>query len=196
MNPSVRQHPISAAFVFLICLFAAQSAQSQLTVTRTDDRNATCVSGVDCSLREAVNAANASATNDTINFAIPAGDAGCTAGVCTIRLASELGELTVNPAATAGTLLITNSTGAGNLLIGLASANDGSATNNAAVTMGVLIGDGNGDGLVNSGDSLQTRNRSGQASDLTNFRSDVNTDGFVNSGDTTAVRSRSGTALP
>ncbi len=50
--------------------------------------------------------------------------------------------------------------------------------------------------LVNAGDALQTRNRSGQATDTTNFRSDVNADGFVNSGDTTAVRARSGATLP
>jgi hypothetical protein len=64
------------------------------------------------------------------------------------------------------------------------------------VNMGVLIGDTSGDRFVNTGDALQTRNRSGQATDATNFRSDVNADGFVNSGDTTAVRARSGTALP
>ena len=46
------------------------------------------------------------------------------------------------------------------------------------------------------GRPLQTRNRSGQATDATNFRSDVNADGFVNSGDTTVVRARSGTFLP
>ncbi len=62
--------------------------------------------------------------------------------------------------------------------------------------MSVLVGDTNGDRIVNSGDALQTRNRSGQATDTTNFRSDVNTDGFVNSGDSTVVRSRSGTFLP
>ncbi len=49
---------------------------------------------------------------------------------------------------------------------------------------------------VNSGDILQTRNRSGQATDATNFRSDVNLDGFVNSGDTLFVRTRAGTSLP
>ena len=61
--------------------------------------------------------------------------------------------------------------------------------------MGVLVGDTNGDGFVNLGDALQTRNRSGQVTDATNFRSDVNADGFVNSGDTTAVRARSGMSL-
>ncbi len=70
------------------------------------------------------------------------------------------------------------------------------AHGNVAVQMGVLIGDTNGDRFVNAGDATQTRSRSGQAADATNFRSDVNTDGTVNSGDTTAVRARSGTFLP
>ncbi len=49
-------------FAHLSCLAAT------FTVTRNDDRNATCSSGVDCSLREAINAANESASNDTISF--------------------------------------------------------------------------------------------------------------------------------
>ena len=58
--------------------------------------------------------------------------------------------------------------------------------------MSLLAGDTNGDRMVNSGDTLQTRNRSGGAASSTNFRSDVNTDGAVNSGDTSIVRARSG----
>ena len=69
-------------------------------------------------------------------------------------------------------------------------------TSDVGVQMGVLVGDTNGDGFVNSGDSLQTRNRSGQATDATNFRSDVNADCFINSGDVTVVRAKSGTSLP
>jgi len=66
----------------------------------------------------------------------------------------------------------------------------------SAVSMGFLLGDTNGDGVVNSGDALQTRSRSGQITDAANFRSDVNIDGSVNSGDTLAVRNSSGTSLP
>ena len=58
-----------------------------------------------------------------------------------------------------------------------------------------LLGDTNGDTFVNAGDALQTRNRSGQVTDATNFRSDVNADGFINSGDSLSVRSRSGTSF-
>ncbi len=72
----------------------------------------------------------------------------------------------------------------------------GAALPNTTLTIGLLLGDTNGDAFVNAGDALQTRNRSGQAADATNFRSDVNDDGFVDSGDTIVVRARSGTSLP
>ncbi len=74
--------------------------------------------------------------------------------------------------------------------------NDGIATTDIVIPMGILVGDTNGDGVVNSGDSLQTRNCSGQVTDGTNFRSDVNADGSINSGDTTSVRAQSGAFLP
>ena len=61
---------------------------------------------------------------------------------------------------------------------------------------GFLVGDTNGNGMVNAGDALQTRSRSGQTADSANFRSDVNLDGSVNSGDTAVVRSRSGNSIP
>jgi hypothetical protein len=67
---------------------------------------------------------------------------------------------------------------------------------NMTIPVRLISGDVNGDGTVNTGDALQTRNRSGQSADATNFRSDVNTDGVVNGGDTTVVRARSGGGLP
>ena len=64
-----------------------------------------------------------------------------------------------------------------------------------SVSIRVLLGDTNGDGSVNAGDARQTRNRSGQATAATNFRSDVNSDGIINTGDALIVRSRSGTSV-
>ncbi len=64
------------------------------------------------------------------------------------------------------------------------------------ITWGHLYGDTNANGVVNAGDTAQTKGRAGQATDGTNFRSDVNTDGIINAGDTTIVKGRSGTALP
>ncbi len=64
------------------------------------------------------------------------------------------------------------------------------------VSLSLLLGDVTGNGVVNSGDSLRTRNLSGQLVDSNNFRSDVNIDGVFNSGDAISVRNRSGNALP
>ena len=76
--------------------------------------------------------------------------------------------------------------------------NDGDGTHMSDVgfRMGVLLGDTNGDRAVNSGDALQTRNRSGQVTNAGNFRSDVNLDGVINSGDALVVRNNSGQGLP
>jgi hypothetical protein len=65
-----------------------------------------------------------------------------------------------------------------------------------STSMRVLVGDTNGDGFVNSADIGQTKSKSGQAVDSTNFREDVNADGFLNSADIGLVKSKSGTALP
>ncbi len=102
---------LTAAF-WLAGAAGGAAAQATFTVTKTADTNGTCVSGVNCSLREAIAAANAVATNDTINFAIPANGADCAGGVCTITL--TLGELAVN---NAGNLTITNAGGTTGIVV-------------------------------------------------------------------------------
>lgn len=78
---------------FVILLFAIAAlpvnASSLLIVSKTADTN-DGVCNADCSLREAVSAANNSAGDNLIQFSIPASDAGCTAGSCTIALGAEL----------------------------------------------------------------------------------------------------------
>ncbi|MDQ6859701.1 MAG: dockerin type I domain-containing protein, partial [Verrucomicrobiota bacterium] len=64
------------------------------------------------------------------------------------------------------------------------------------VPMAVLLGDMNGDGVVNSGDATITRNFSGQPVDASSFRSDLNLEGFINSADANIVRNNSGNGLP
>jgi CSLREA domain-containing protein len=79
----------AAAFLFFVALSSAGNTQAATyVVTRIDDRNLVCNSGVDCSLREAVAAANASvAVADTITFAIPPASCDPMTLVCTIMLA-------------------------------------------------------------------------------------------------------------
>ncbi len=107
---------------------------------------------------------------------------------------SNGGVVSVNGAIV--TVPLTNVANAQRITLTLFGASDGANTNNVTVSIGVLLGDTNGDGFVNAGDATQTRSRSGQRTDATNFRSDVNADGLVNSGDTTVVRAKSGTSLP
>jgi hypothetical protein len=109
-----------------------------------------------------------------------------------------------NPSAATG-IVSTVSFSGNDMIVDLTGVSDGQvltlstsggSVSPATVPIGFLAGDSNGDRFVNSGDAIQTRGRSGQAADATNFRSDVNTDGTINSGDTTIVRARSGDSLP
>jgi uncharacterized delta-60 repeat protein len=122
-------------------------------------------------------------------------------------IVSANAAVTSGSAAVAGSPLISGNTIAVNLtnvadaqtvIVTLNGVTDsfGQTLPSTAVSAAFLHGDTNGDRTVNSGDALQTRNRSGQTTDPTNFRSDVNGDGTVNSGDAIAVRSRSGNFLP
>lgn len=82
------------------------------------------------------------------------------------------------------------------ITVNLVGVSNGIGTNDVAVRMGVLLGDANGDGTVNSADATVTRNVSGRSADATNFRADANADGSINSADATIVRSRSGQVIP
>ena len=119
-----------------------------------------------------------------------------TSGAATIGSGgvSNGGMVTVNGATV--TIPLTNVTNAQTINITLQDVSSGTTTRDLVIPLSVLVGDTNGDRIVNAGDALQTRNRSGQQADASNFRSDVNADGAVNAGDTTAVRARSGTSLP
>jgi hypothetical protein len=74
--------------------------------------------------------------------------------------------------------------------------NAGNSSSVISVPMGVLAGDTNADGIVNSADIGQTKSQSGNGVTSSNFREDVNTDGFINSADIGLVKSKSGTGLP
>jgi hypothetical protein len=93
------------------------------------------------------------------------------------------------------TVPLTNVANAQTISVTINGVSNGTVSSNMTIPFSVLVGDTTADSFVNSGDVLQTRNRSGQTTDGSNFRSDVNTDGSINSGDTTSVRNRSGSSL-
>jgi hypothetical protein len=62
--------------------------------------------------------------------------------------------------------------------------------------MGVLVGDVNASGLVDSGDVFLVRQQTGQSANPSNFQEDVNASGLVDSGDVFLTRQQTGTSLP
>ncbi|MDQ6623917.1 MAG: TIGR02597 family protein [Verrucomicrobiota bacterium] len=113
-----------------------------------------------------------------------------------VSVTSGVGSATVTGSGTTqATVTLTGTTNAQFVTVSLLSVNDGTNVNDVPVTIGLLIGDTNQDGTVNSGDSQVTRSRSGQVTQGANFKSDLNSDGFVDSGDAFIARRYSGKTL-
>jgi uncharacterized MnhB-related membrane protein len=62
--------------------------------------------------------------------------------------------------------------------------------------MGVLVGDVNGNAVVNASDVSLTKSQVGQTVSGSNFREDVNANGVINAVDVAQVKANVGTALP
>jgi len=73
---------------------------------------------------------------------------------------------------------------------------DGAVLDVATVTLGVLGGDVDGNGVVNSTDQQLVRAVMGQITSARNFRADVNLSGTLTLADFQAVRMRNGHKLP
>ena len=83
------------------------------------------------------------------------------------------------------------------LTLTLKCVDDGTNLGDVPVTMGVLIGDVNGDGMVvvNSTDVSMVKSQVGNPVGLGNFRTDVSANDAINSTDVSLVKSHSGTGL-
>jgi hypothetical protein len=134
------------------------------------------------------------ATNDyqmVISFATPVtvGGASVTSGTGSVSSFSGSGtsQITVN---------LTGVTNVQRITVTLSNVNDGTHMGNVPVSMGVLVGDVNGNAVVNSSDVSLTKAQVGQPVSGSNFREDVNANGLINSVDVALVKSKVGTALP
>src|SRR5438552_2183570 len=136
---------------------------------------------------------NGGATNDyqmIINFATPVTVEGAsvTSGTGSVSSFSVSGsQVTVN---------LTGVTNVQRITVTLFNVNDGTHMGNVAVSMGVLVGDVNGNAVVNASDVSLTKSQVGQAVSGSNFREDVNANGVINSVDVAQVKANVGTALP
>ncbi len=76
------------------------------------------------------------------------------------------------------------------------SDDQGNTLATASVTVGLLLGDVDGDGTVTTTDFSLTKADSGQTTDATNFREDLNANGRIDRTDARSVRQQIGTSLP
>lgn len=93
------------------------------------------------------------------------------------------------------TIPLTNVTNAQLINVTLSQVSNGTLSSNLVVPVKILIGDANGNGVVNASDVALTKSRIGQAVDGTNFRSDVNANGTLNASDAALVKSRIGSGV-
>src|SRR5437870_3221192 len=134
------------------------------------------------------------ATNDyqmIINFAtsVTVESASVTSGTGSVSSFSGSGtsQITVN---------LTGVTNVQRITVTLHNVNDGTSTGDVPVSMGVLVGDVNGNAVVNASDVSLTKSQVGQAVSGSNFREDVNANGTISATDVALVKSDVGTALP
>ena len=77
-----------------------------------------------------------------------------------------------------------------NVTVTLSGVHDDQGNTLASVetTVGLLIGDVDGDGHVGNGDIGNIQGRLGEITDSTNFRDDINADGHINNQDVQLAR--------
>ena len=93
---------------------------------------------------------------------------------------------------------LTGVTNAQKIGVTLANVMDsaGNTAPSVAATMGVLVGDVNASGLVDSGDVFLVRQQTGQTANSSNFREDINASGRIDAADVSVARQQSLTSLP
>lgn len=82
------------------------------------------------------------------------------------------------------------------LTVTLLGVNDGTASHNVSVPMGILLGDVNSSGRVDGGDVLLTRQQNLQPITDSNFREDVNASSRIDGGDVLVTRNQNLSELP
>ena len=94
------------------------------------------------------------------------------------------------------TVNLTGVTNVQRITVTLHNVNNGTTTGDVPVSMGVLLGDVNGNAAVNASDVSLTKAQVGQLVSGSNFREDVNASGTISATDVAQVKAEVGTALP
>ena len=126
-----------------------------------------------------------------VNFfnAVTFSSASVTSGVGMVASTSGNGTTTV-------TINLTGVANAQTITVTLFNVNDGTSISNLVIPMAVLVGDVNGNAVVNATDVALTKSQVGATVSGSNFREDVNANGTISSTDVAIVKSDVGTSLP
>ncbi len=89
-----------------------------------------------------------------------------------------------------------NGVGSGEIALTFFAMNNGTSSGDLVVRMRVLVGDTNGNGVVNASDVGETKSQGGQLLSASNFRADVNANGAITASDVSLVKSQVGSSLP
>ena len=119
-----------------------------------------------------------------------------TIGTGQIGSGGEPNEGVVTVSGAVVTIPLTNVPNGHKIGVTLFGVSNGTNSGSVTVPMGVLLGDTTGNGTVNATDVSETKSKSGQSVNASNFRNDVTVNGNINSTDVSIVKSKSGTALP
>ena len=110
---------------------------------------------------------------------------------------ASMGTLSNEPNSNQCTVNLTSVPNQQYLTVTLSNVLDSQAnTGSVSGTMGVLVGDVNASGRVDSGDVSLVRGQTLQPIDLSNFREDINASGRIDSGDVSVARQQTLTSLP
>ncbi|MBA2430648.1 MAG: S8 family serine peptidase, partial [Chthoniobacterales bacterium] len=106
------------------------------------------------------------------------------------------GQGTVTSFSPSGTTIVVNLAGVADVQTIVVTLTGVNGTGNVSAPIAMLIGDTTANRVVNSTDVSQTKTRSGETANGTNFRSDVFANGAINGNDIGLIKSRSGNQLP
>jgi hypothetical protein len=82
------------------------------------------------------------------------------------------------------------------IIVTLKNVSDGLNTSDLQATMGVLLGDVNGNKAVSNGDVSLVQSQVAQTVTSSNFREDLNANGIISNGDVSITQAQVGTTLP
>jgi hypothetical protein len=105
----------------------------------------------------------------------------------------------VSSSLSSGNQIFVNLTGVTNaqkITVTLSAVNDGINTGDVSIPMGVLLGDVDASGRVDSTDVFQVRQQTLQNANSSNFRMDVDESGRIDSTDVFVTRQQTLTSLP